>query len=131
MGGRAAESLIFDGNVSTGAADDLQRATEIALEMVTKHGMDKNVGQRTYLAPAHPFFLNAPADRGQAAEVTAREIDVAVKDIVGRAFDRATQTLRTRRLDLDEGARLLLAKETLTAEDFPAIRSGGNATPAR
>ncbi len=51
MGGRAAETLVFAGDVSTGAADDLQRATEIALEMVTRHGMDGKVGQRTY-APA-------------------------------------------------------------------------------
>lgn len=128
MGGRAAESLVFDGNVSTGAADDLQRATEIALEMVTKHGMDKTVGQRTYIAPAHPFLLNAPADRGQAAEATAREIDVAVKDIVSRAFDRAIATLRSRRADLDEGAKLLLSQETITAEDFPAIRPSGTST---
>ena len=48
MGGRASEALIFDGEVSTGAADDLQRATEIALQMVTRFGMDGTVGQRTY-----------------------------------------------------------------------------------
>jgi cell division protease FtsH len=129
MGGRTAESLVFDGNVSTGAADDLQRATEIALEMVTKHGMDKKVGQRTYLAPAHPFLLNAPVERGQAAEATAREIDVAVKEILDRAFECATQTLRSRRSDLDAGVQLLLEKETLTADEFPAIRSRAVPTP--
>jgi peptidase M41-like protein len=48
MGGRASKALIFDGEVSTGAADDLQRATEIALQMVTRFGMDETVGQRTY-----------------------------------------------------------------------------------
>ena len=52
MGGRAAEALVFDGEVSTGAADDLQRATEIAMEMVTRYGMDETVGQRTYAPPA-------------------------------------------------------------------------------
>jgi ATP-dependent Zn protease len=112
-GWTSSRSIVFDGNVSTGAADDLQRATEIALEMVTKHGMDGNIGQRTYLAPVHPFLLNAPADRGQAAEATAREIDLAVKDIVSQAFDRATQTLRSRRSDLNEGAKLLLSRERL------------------
>ena len=55
MGGRAAEKLIFAGNVSTGAADDLQRATEIAVEMVTRHGMDDKVGQRTYARRRKPY----------------------------------------------------------------------------
>ena len=122
MGGRAAEDLIFRGNVSTGAADDLQRATEIALEMVTRHGMDEKIGQRTYAPPQHPFLPGAPADRLQAAEMTAREIDLAVRDIITRAFDRATQILQSRSQDLDKGAELLLARETLTADDFAVIR---------
>ena len=62
MGGRAAEQLVFDGDVSTGAADDLQRATEIAIEMVTRYGMDAKVGQRTYV-PAPESFLGAPTGR--------------------------------------------------------------------
>ena len=65
MGGRASEALIFDGEVSTGAADDLQRATEIALQMVTRFGMDETVGQRTYSAPPQPF-LGTPASGVEA-----------------------------------------------------------------
>jgi cell division protease FtsH len=128
MGGRAAEKLIFDGNVSTGAADDLQRATEIALEMVTRHGMSETIGQRTYAPPAHPFLPGAATDRLQAAETTAREIDVAVRDIISHAFDRATKILQSRSQDLGKGAELLLTRETLTADDFPAIRptAGGS-----
>ena len=123
MGGRAAEQLVFDGDISTGAADDLQRATEIALEMVTRYGMDKQVGQRTY-APEPQHFLNMPsADHIQAAEVTTREIDIAVRDLLSRALDRAVEVLQTRRADLDAGVELLLKRETLTADDFPAIRS--------
>ena len=69
MGGRAAEALIFDGDVSTGAADDLQRATEIALEMVTRYGMDETVGQRTYAPPPHPFLQGTSGrPASQAAE---------------------------------------------------------------
>jgi cell division protease FtsH len=60
--------------------------------------------------------------------VTEREIDIAVRDIVARTFDRATEILRARRADLDEGARLLLAQETVTADQFPAIRSAGPQT---
>jgi cell division protease FtsH len=123
MGGRAAETLVYAGNVSTGAADDLQRATEIALEMVTKHGMDEKIGQRTYAPPPNPFLPGAPVDRVQAAESTAREIDVAVRDIIARAFDRAIEILRSRRADLDKGVDLLLARETLTVDEVPALRA--------
>jgi len=131
MGGRAAEQLVFDGDVSTGAADDLQRGTEIALEMVTRYGMDERVGQRTY-ARAPQYFLMAPtANQVQAAEVTSREIDVAVRDLLGEAFERARDILQTRRTDLDAGADMLLKRETLTADDFPAIRSPKAATEPR
>jgi cell division protease FtsH len=121
LGGRAAEQALFEGDVSTGAADDLQRATEIALEMVTRHGMNATVGQRTCAAP-QTFLPGAPSSGIQAAESTAREIDVAVRDIVAEAFNRAVEILKTRRADLDRGAEILLTRETLTADDFPAIR---------
>ena len=122
MGGRAAEQLIFDGDISTGAADDLQRATEIALEMVTRFGMDAKIGQRTYVSNAQQFLMVPTAKHIEAAEATSREIDVAVRDLLEKAFERAGEILRTRRSDLDEGAELLLKRETITADDFPAIR---------
>jgi cell division protease FtsH len=125
MGGRAAEALIFDGEVSTGASDDLQRATEIATEMVTRYGMAETLGPRTYARPPQPFLTGSTSNRIEASEATEREIDIAVRDIVVKAFDRATEVLRARRADLDEGARLLLAQETVTADQFPAIRSAG------
>jgi cell division protease FtsH len=130
MGGRAAENLVFDGEVSTGAADDLQRATEIATEMVTRYGMNATIGQRTYMRTPQAFLPGTPAERISAAELTAREIDVAVRDIVAHAFDRASEILRARRADLDKGAELLLRNETLTAEDYPAIRPRDSATEA-
>ncbi len=123
MGGRAAEKIVFDGDISTGAADDLQRATEIAMEMVTRYGMDEKVGQRTYAPASHSFLILPNANPIEAAEVTSREIDVAVRDLLTAALDRAGEILRTRRSDLDAGAEQLLKRETLTADDFPAIRS--------
>lgn len=123
MGGRASEQLVFDGDISTGAADDLQRATEIALEMVTRFGMDEKVGQRTYAPEPQPFMPAPMSSHVQAAEITTREIDVAVRDLVAEAFDRAREILQKRRSDLDAGAELLLKRETLTADDFPPIRS--------
>src|SRR3974390_660776 len=100
VGGRAAECLIFTGNVSTGAADDLQRATEIALEMVTRHGMAETVGQRIYAPPPQTFLPGVPTDRIQAAEATAREIDLAVRELLADALSRATEILKARRTDL-------------------------------
>jgi cell division protease FtsH len=131
MAGRAAEALIFDGEVSTGASDDLQRATEIATQMVTRYGMAATLGPRTYTPPSQPFLTGTTANRVEASEATEREIDIAVRDIVVKAFDRATEVLRARRADLDEGARLLLAQETLTADQFPAIRSADPQTEPR
>ena len=123
MGGRAAEALIFDGELSTGAADDLQRATEIAMQMVTRYGMNETLGPRTYAPPPQPFLTGQQTGQIEASETTEREIDVAVRDIAAKAFDRATDVLRRRRADLDEGARRLLERETITADDFPAIRA--------
>lgn len=122
MGGRAAEAMIFDGDVSTGAADDLQRATEIAIEMVTRQGMDETVGQRVYAPPPQPF-LGLPGDRyASAAQTTAREIDLAVRRLIDEAGARASEILGQRRADLEEGVGLLLTKETLSADAFPALR---------
>ena len=122
MGGRAAERLIFDGDVSTGAADDLQRATEIAVEMVTRYGMDLTLGQRTYAPQAHPFLAGPQDQFVSAAQATAREIDLAVRDLVATADVRAGEILQRRRADLDSGADLLLRQETLTAEEFEPLR---------
>jgi len=128
MGGRAAEALIFDDEVSTGASDDLQRATEIATAMVTRYGMSETLGPRTYAPPPQPFLTGTTVNRVDASEATEREIDIAVRDIVAKAFERATEVLQARRANIDEGARLLLAQETVTADQFPAIRSAGPET---
>ena len=125
MGGRASERLIFDGDVSTGAADDLQRATEIAVEMVTKYGMDEKVGQRTY-APRPQAFLPAMQDTiVSAAEATGREIDLAVRELIEAGDACAKQILEKRRADLEAGVALLIAQESLTAEQFAPLRSSG------
>src|SRR5450759_1464014 len=87
MGGRAAEVLLFEGDISTGAADDLQRATDIATEMVTLYGMAETVGQRTYKPAPQGFLSGQVLDKPVASEVTLREIDVSVRDIVANAFD--------------------------------------------
>ena len=122
MGGRASEQMIFDGDVSTGAADDLQRATEIAIEMVTKYGMDAKVGQRTYAPRPQSFLPTAQDAVVSAAEATGREIDLAVRDLIEAGGASARAILEKRRKDLDAGAALLIARETLTAEEFAPLR---------
>jgi len=121
MGGRASEALVF-GEVSTGAADDLERATEIALEMVSRYGMDPTLGNRTYAMPRQAFLGAVPVERAQIAEATSREIDVAVRGLVDEAFRRASEILTQRRGDLDAGAKLLLERETISVDDFTALR---------
>lgn len=121
MGGRAAEEIVF-GEISTGASDDLQKVTEVARDMVMRYGMENALGNRAY-ATQRQNFLGQPA--GDVAEVspdTQREIDLAIKTRVEAAFMRAKELLNEHRSELDEGAGLLLSKETLTDTDFPAIR---------
>lgn len=121
MGGRAAELLRF-GEISTGAADDLQRATEIAREMVTRYGMDPDLGNRVY-APARQTFLGPMLpDVRETSEATTREIDLAVRARVEAAFAAARAILEARRDDLDAGATLLLTREILTADEFAPLK---------
>ncbi|MGB7097378.1 MAG: cell division protein FtsH, partial [Xanthobacteraceae bacterium] len=93
--------------------------------------MDPPVAQRTYAPTPQPFLMMPAGSPVQAAELTAREVDVAVRDLLGRAFERAGEILRTRRGDLDAGVDLLLKRETITADDFPPIRSSKTAVEPR
>ena len=118
MGGRAAEHLVY-GHWSTGAADDLAKVTDIARSMVTRYAMVDALGQ-VALDDSTPNLLGAPplATQRSYSEQTAREIDCAVRDLVGAAFARAEGLLRERRALLDRGARALLAQETLTQSEL-------------
>jgi cell division protease FtsH len=127
MGGRAAEQLIFAGNVSTGAADDLQRATEIAVEMVTRYGMDETLGQRTYMPKPQAFLGSAQDQAFNASEATAREIDLAVRALLEVGGVTAHAILERHRGELESGVALLLSKETVTAEEFAPLRGLANA----
>jgi cell division protease FtsH len=122
LGGRAAEALVF-GEVSSGAADDLEKATEIAREMVMRLGMDSTVGPVAY-AGAQAAYLAAGSERFDGrrfSEQTAREIETAVRDLVQNAFEKAEAILRQNREPLERGAHLLLEKETLTAAEIPHV----------
>ncbi len=121
LGGRAAESIVF-GDLSTGAADDLAKVTDIARNMVTRYGMVEKLGQVTY-EEQPSTFLGGPAMlpfgmERRYSEETAREIDCAVRDIVAAAFAQATSILKERRATLEKGAAALLEKETLAEAEL-------------
>ena len=121
LGGRAAEMLVLD-QVSTGAADDLAKATEIARGMVMRYGMDENLGQATYSQGRATFLGNGefvPFQSSSFSEATAQRIDESVRALLAEAFDRATAILTRNHELLEETAAMLLERETLTAADLP------------
>jgi cell division protease FtsH len=123
LGGRAAEQLVF-GHLSTGAADDLAKATEIARSMVTRYGMDERLGHATYETDRPTFLGPAPAGEIRVlSEETNRSIDEAVRGIVNAAFERAFELLKARRAALEAGALTLLQQETLEQSDLEQLQA--------
>ncbi|HEY1438450.1 MAG TPA: ATP-dependent zinc metalloprotease FtsH [Casimicrobiaceae bacterium] len=122
LGGRAAEHVIY-GHLSTGAADDLVKVTDIARSMVMRYGMEEKLGNLSYQEDPSPFLQTSagpPAER-RYSEETAKEIDRAVREISGRAFASAVSILSRNRGILEEGARKLLEKETLSEADIAVL----------
>jgi cell division protease FtsH len=127
LAGRAAEMLRF-GESSTGAADDLARATDLARDMAIRHGMVDALGLVAYEEPA-PRFLELPAGfEGAGARRhgphTRQRIDDAVRALVAEGYSRALELLQARRATLDRGARALLTRETLDEAALEALVSG-------
>jgi len=120
LGGRAAEALVFQ-HTSTGAADDLARATDIARDMATRFAMVPSLGPVTYETEPAGFLGPQPMQRRDYSEQTAREIDLAVREIVNDAFARSESLLKARRQTLERAARLLLEKETLVDADLKVL----------
>jgi cell division protease FtsH len=120
LGGRAAEHLVF-AHLSTGAADDLARASDIARNMVARYAMVPELGNATFLDDAPGFLGPGGARFGghDYSEATAREIDLAVRELVDAAFARARAILERHASVLRESAERLLAQETL---DEDALR---------
>lgn len=124
LGGRAAEHIIF-GQLSTGAADDLAKVTDIARDMVMRYGMEEDLGPVSYDVD-RPTFLNIPAGMGgferRYSDQTAHAIDAAVQRIVERSFDQAVEVLSKQRKVLEHGAALLLEHETLDEAGLASLR---------
>jgi len=122
LGGRAAEEVCF-GHLSTGAADDLVKVSNIARGMVMRYGMVESLGHLAYEEERAPFLggMQVPGPR-EYSEQTAREIDVAVREIVKAAHDKALAILTRDKALLERGAALLLQKETLAENELAALR---------
>jgi cell division protease FtsH len=130
VGGRAAEEVVC-GDISTGAHDDLQRATETARQMVTKFGMSDKLGPITYGRATALRFLGGTlgSEEQNYSEETARLIDSEVRSIVEEEKDRARQILEAKRTVLDAIVRELLDKETLDRPELEAL-AGASEQPA-
>lgn len=127
LGGRAAETLMFH-ELSTGAADDLSKATDIARSMVTRYGMVESLGPVTYEAVTNTM-LDAPQhynSQANLSEETLKEIDHAIKALIQEAEKKAAAILEKYKVSLTTGAELLVINETLSKEDldslFPKIK---------
>jgi cell division protease FtsH len=122
LGGRSAEEIAF-GEISTGAQNDLQRATDIARAMVTEFGMSDALGAVNYNGPKRSAFLDTPfvQERGNYAEDTAQKIDAEVKRIITEAHDEARRILRQKRDALDALSERLLEKEVIEADELKEV----------
>jgi len=121
LGGRAAEEVVF-GHLSTGAADDLVKVTGIARSMAMRYGMVGTLGHVAYEEERSPFLEVPGVGRREHSEATAREIDIAVREIVAAAYEKALGVLRRQRELLERGAQQLLEKETLAEAELAEIR---------
>jgi cell division protease FtsH len=122
LGGRAAEWVVF-GNLTTGAADDLRRVTDLARSMVTRYGMSTALGPIAYEQEKGSMLGSLQSSFGYPeqrdyGEVTATTIDEEVRSIVQAAFDRTVALLKERREVLEIAARRLLEKETLNEHEL-------------
>ena len=121
LGGRVAEELVF-GDVSTGAQDDLQRATDLARHMVARYGMTEALGLATFEPPRQALFLNVPSmAQREYSEETARRIDDEIRTLFEAAHGRVRQTLTAKRDVLTSLAKLLIEKEVVSRDDLTAL----------
>ena len=121
LGGRAAEALVFD-DISTGAHNDLARATDIARSMIKEYGMSDTLGQVYFARERRNRFLNLMPEGPEVySEATAQLIDAEVQKIIEREYEKALGILREKRDVLDKGAALLLEQEKIEAHEIKAL----------
>ncbi|WP_211167106.1 ATP-dependent zinc metalloprotease FtsH [Aromatoleum evansii] len=130
LGGRVAEEIVF-GDVSTGARNDLQRATDLARQMVTQYGMSDRLGLATLDEARAALFLDGPVmpGRKEYSEHTAEAIDQEVRQLLADAHARVSDTLSGRRAQLDALAHLLLENEIVDRAELDQLLAAGDDGP--
>jgi cell division protease FtsH len=137
LGGNVAEKIVF-GDITTGASNDIEKATALARAMVTQYGMSEKLGPLTFGKKEEMVFLGREiSEQRNYSDEVAAKIDAEVRGIIDRAYDRATDALTTHRAVLDRLAALLIERETIEHEEFEALFEGvvppreGSPTPRR
>ena len=121
MGGRAAEELVF-GEITTGASNDLEQATNIARTMVTRFGMSKKLGPRTFGKREELVFLGREiSEQRDYSDSVAEQIDDEVHSLIEGAYQTAMRILKENRPRLDNVSNYLMENETIEEDQFPDI----------
>ena len=129
LGGRVAESLFLD-DISTGASNDIQRASEIARKMVTAYGMSERLGSVSFDSGSDEVFIGRSMAQAKTySEEVAAQIDQEVKAIIDAAYRRCQEVLSAHREQMEAAAAYLLEHETMSGEDFAAVMGFPKAVP--
>ena len=130
LGGRVAEKIVL-GDISTGASNDIERATSIARNMVMRYGFSEKLGPMVYGSDENEIFLGRDISQGRHySDEVASDIDAEIRLFIDNAYDRAMSILTEHRDKLDAVAAVLLEKEKVTGEELKNIMSGGGEAPA-
>jgi cell division protease FtsH len=121
LGGRASEEIIF-GDISTGAHNDLSKATDIARSMVKEYGMSSKVGQVYFSQEKRPLFLESGIPKtAEYSDATSEVIDEEIKKILDEQYEKALEILRGKKEILDKGAAILLEREKIDGEELKSL----------
>ena len=127
LGGRAAEEIIFQ-DISTGASNDIDRASQTARDMVARYGMSKQIGTISYHSEDEVFIGGSYGKTKSYSESVAGQIDDEVKSVIDAAYSKALELLTDNRDKLDAVAEFLLKNENMTGEQFKTLMEGQNTT---
>ena len=127
LGGRAAEEIIFQ-DISTGASNDIDRASQTARDMVARYGMSKQIGTISYHSEDEVFIGGSYGKTKSYSERMAGQIDDEVKSVIDAAYSKALELLTDNRDKLDAVAEFLLKNENMTGEQFKTLMEGQNTT---
>ena len=128
LGGRAAEEIVFR-DITTGASNDIDRASQTARDMVARYGMSKRLGTISYLSDDEVFIGGSYGKTKSYSEQVAGQIDEEVKTVIDSAYSKSLELLNANRDKLDAVAEYLMKHESMTGEEFTAVMEGRDPSP--